>query len=120
MISQRFRIGADVDNPWQTVQPGPISEKQAQWLRLQFCPVTVGVTEWIGCSRLSHLFKQLAGDPLAPGPVPDPERGVRGKEEEDDDDDDFDDDDNDDDYYECGGVRTKMVAGAKKFTRLDE
>ena len=30
--------------------------KQAQWLRLQFCPVTVGVTEWVECSRLNHLF----------------------------------------------------------------
>ena len=48
--SQRFRIGAGVDDLWQTVQPGPISEKQAQWLMLQFCPVIFGVTEWIECS----------------------------------------------------------------------
>ena len=48
--------GADVDDLWQTVQPSPISEKQAQWLRLQFCPVTVGVMECIKCSQLSHLF----------------------------------------------------------------
>ena len=25
---QRFRIRADVDDLWQTVQPGPFSEKQ--------------------------------------------------------------------------------------------
>ena len=29
-ISQRIRIGADVDDLWQTVQPGPFSENQAQ------------------------------------------------------------------------------------------
>ena len=33
----------DVDDLWQTVQPGPVSEKQAQWFMLQFCPVTLGV-----------------------------------------------------------------------------
>ena len=47
---------ADVDDLWQTVQPGPFSEKQPQWLTLQFCLVTVRVTEWIECSRLNHLF----------------------------------------------------------------
>ena len=31
-------------------------EKQPQWLTLQLCLVTVGVTEWIECSRLNHLF----------------------------------------------------------------
>ena len=41
---------------YQTGQPGPISENQAQWLRLQFCPVAVGVTEWNECSRPNHLF----------------------------------------------------------------
>ena len=30
---------------WQTVQLGPVSKKQAQWLMLQSCPVTAGVTE---------------------------------------------------------------------------
>ena len=30
----RFRIRADLDDRWQTVQPGPFSEKQAQWLTL--------------------------------------------------------------------------------------
>ena len=35
----------DVNDIWQTVQPSIFSEKQAQWLRLQFCPITVGVTE---------------------------------------------------------------------------
>ena len=34
---------------------------------------------WIECSRLNHLFKQLAGDPLTPGSVADPERGETGK-----------------------------------------
>ena len=53
---QRFRIRADFDELWQTVQPGPFSEKQPQWLTLQLCLVTVGVTEWIECSRLNHLF----------------------------------------------------------------
>ena len=42
-MSQRFRIRADVDDLWQTVQPGPFSEKQPQWLTLQLCLVTVGV-----------------------------------------------------------------------------
>ena len=28
---------------WQTVQSGPFSEKQAQWLMLQLCLVTCGV-----------------------------------------------------------------------------
>ena len=31
-------------------------EKQTQWLTLKLCLVTVGVTEWIECSRLDHLF----------------------------------------------------------------
>ena len=56
VISQRFRTRADVDDLWQTVQPGPFSEKQTQWLTLQLCLVTVGVTDWIECSRLDHLF----------------------------------------------------------------
>ena len=43
--SQRFRIGADVDDLWQTVHPGPLSEKKTQWLTLQLCLVIVGVTE---------------------------------------------------------------------------
>ena len=46
----------DDDDLWQTVQPGPFSEKQTQWLTLQLCLVTFGVTEWIECSRLNHLF----------------------------------------------------------------
>ena len=50
--------------------------KQTQLLRLQFCLVTAGVTEWIECSQLSHFFyKQLAGNPLTPGSVLDPMRG---------------------------------------------
>ena len=53
---QRFRVRADGDVLWQTVQPGPFSEKQAQWLTLQLRLVTVEVTEWIECSRLDHLF----------------------------------------------------------------
>ena len=32
-ISRRFRVGADVDDLWQTVQPGPFSESQAQQLQ---------------------------------------------------------------------------------------
>ena len=34
----------------------PFSEKQTQRLTLQLCLVTVGVTEWIECSRLNHFF----------------------------------------------------------------
>ena len=49
---QRFRIGADVDDIWQTVQPGPNNEQQVQRITLQFCQVTLEVTDWIGCSRL--------------------------------------------------------------------
>ena len=56
LVIVRFRIEAGADELWQTLQPGPISEKQAQWLRLQFCSVTVEVTEWIKCSQLIHLF----------------------------------------------------------------
>ena len=33
---------ADVDDLWQTVQPGPFSEKWAQWLMLQLCLAAVG------------------------------------------------------------------------------
>ena len=51
------RIGAEVDDLWQAVQPGPFSEKQIQWLMLQLCLVNVGVTEWIESSRLDHIFK---------------------------------------------------------------
>ena len=43
------------------------------------CLVTVGVTAWIECSRLDHLFKQLASDPLTSGSVPDPVRDITGK-----------------------------------------
>ena len=50
---------AVVDDLWQTVQPGPGGEQQAQWIRLQFCQVTVGVAEWIECSRLNHLFSTI-------------------------------------------------------------
>ena len=55
MVGQRFRSRADVDNLWQTVQPGSFSEKQVQWLMLQLCLVTVEVTEWIECSKLDDL-----------------------------------------------------------------
>ena len=34
----------------------PSVQKQAQWLRLQFCPIAVEVAEWVECSRLNHLF----------------------------------------------------------------
>ena len=51
------RIGAEVDDLWQAVQPGPFSEKQTQWLMLQLCLVNVGVAEWIESSRLDHIFK---------------------------------------------------------------
>ena len=57
---QRFRIGAVIDDLWQTVQPGPGGEQQAQWTRLQFCQVTVGDTEWIECSRPNHLLSTIA------------------------------------------------------------
>ena len=55
-ILQRFRTRADVDDLWQTDQPGSFNENQTQWLTLQLCLATVGVTEWIECSRLDHLF----------------------------------------------------------------
>ena len=42
-----FRIGADVDGLWQTFQPGPFSEKQAQCFTLQFCQVAVRAAKWI-------------------------------------------------------------------------
>ena len=64
---QRFRIGAVVDDLWQTVQPGPGGEQQAQRIRLQFCQVTFLVSEWIECSRLNHLFKLLIDGPLTLG-----------------------------------------------------
>ena len=40
-MQQSIRIRADVDDLSQTVQPGPFSEKQAQWLTLQLCLVSV-------------------------------------------------------------------------------
>ena len=42
--------GDDVDDEC------PFSEKQVQWLTLQFWQVTVGETEWIECNRLNYLF----------------------------------------------------------------
>ena len=110
-MSQRFRIRADVDDLWQTVQPGPFSEKQPQWLTLQLCLVTVGVTEWIDRRKLT------------PGSVLGPLRGRNGKTRGDDDDDDDDDgggggggdDDDDDDGgdddgdYNDDGVMMMMV-----------
>ena len=57
---QRFRLKADVDDLWQTVQRGPFSEKQTQWLTLQLCLVTVGVIEWIQCSQLDN-YSLLGG-----------------------------------------------------------
>ena len=78
-MSQRFRIRADVDDLWQTVQPGPFSEKQPQWLTLQLCLVTVGVTEWIECSRLNHLFQTNDRRKLATGSVLGNVRGRNGK-----------------------------------------
>ena len=55
-LKLRFRIRADVDSLWQTIQPGLFSEKQAQRLMLQLCLVIVGVTKWIECSQLNHHF----------------------------------------------------------------
>ena len=55
-MSQRFRMRPDIDVLLQAVKPGPFSEKQPQWLTLQLCLVTVGVTEWIECGRLQRLF----------------------------------------------------------------
>ena len=83
-MSQRFRIRADVDDLWQTVQPGPFSEKQPQWLTLQLCLVTVGVTEWSACSRLNHLFYTNVRRKLTPGSVLGPLRGRKGKTRPDD------------------------------------
>ena len=82
-MPQRFRIRADVDDLWQTVQPGPFSEKQPQWLTLQLCLVTVGVTEWIECSRLNHLFYTNDRRKLTPGSVLGPLRGRKGKARQD-------------------------------------
>ena len=44
-------------SPFIFILLGPFNEMQAQWLMLQFCPVTVGIAEWIECNRLNHLFK---------------------------------------------------------------
>ena len=82
-MSQRFRIRADVDDLWQTLQPGPFSEKQPQWLTLQLCLVTVGVTEWIECSRFNHLFQTNGRRKLTPGSVLGPLRGRKGKTRQD-------------------------------------
>ena len=82
-MSQRFRSRADVDDLFQTVQPGPFSEKQPQWLTLQLCLVTVGVTEWIECSRLNHLFYANFRRKLTPGSVLGPLRGRKGKKRQD-------------------------------------
>ena len=41
IISQRFRIRADVDELWQTVQPGPFSEKQTRWITQQLYLLSV-------------------------------------------------------------------------------
>ena len=78
---QRFRIGADIDDLWQAVQQDPVSEKQAQWLMLQFCPVNFEVTEWIECSRLNLplLTNLLATTDLRISPMP--HGGRNGKEE---------------------------------------
>ena len=61
-MRQRVRIRADADDMWQTVRPGTFSEKQTQWLTLQLCLLTVGVTERIESSRIDHLFKQVTGE----------------------------------------------------------
>ena len=63
----------------QTVQPDPVSEKQAQWLTLQFCPVTVGKQSRLSRANSVTSFKQLAGDPMAPGLVPGPVMGAKDK-----------------------------------------
>ena len=89
-MSQRFRIRADVDDLRQTFQPGPLSERQAQMLTLQLCLVTDGVTEWIECRRLNHLFQANDWQKLAPGSVFGPLRGRNGKMGQDDDNDDDD------------------------------
>ena len=73
-----------------TVEPGPIGEKQAQWLTLQSCPVTVGVTKWIECNLLNHLFETICWRQLTLGSVPCSLRGVTGKKVERDDDEDDD------------------------------
>ena len=56
VYNERFRTRADVDDLWQSVQPGPFSEKQTQWLALQLCLITFGVIEWIECSQFDHLL----------------------------------------------------------------
>ena len=63
---------------------------------LQFCPVTVQVTEWIECSQLNHLFYRICRLQLTPGSGPCPIRGVtERRERERDDNNDDNDDDND-------------------------
>ena len=61
-MSQRFRSRADVDDLWQIIQPYPFREEQALRLTLQLYLVAVAVAEWIRCSRVDHLFKQLTGE----------------------------------------------------------
>ena len=87
-MSQRFKIRADVDDLWQTVQPGPFNEKQPQWLTLQLCLVTVGVTEWIECSRPPLLNKRQAKtDPrVSPRPPSGAKREDKTRQDDDDDD----------------------------------
>ena len=82
--------------------PGPFNEKQTHWLTLQLCLVTVGVTEWIECSRFVHLLPTNDRRKLTPGSVRGPLWGRNGKKEEDDYDDgkNDNDDDDDDDYNE--------------------
>ena len=55
------------------------SEKQNQWLTLQLCLVTVGVTKSIECSQLNHLFKTNDRQNVTTGSVLAPFRGKMGK-----------------------------------------
>ena len=63
--------------------------------RLQVCYVTVGVTGWTECSRLSHLFQATDRRSTDPRVSLKPHERRSKNEEEDDDEDDDDSDDDD-------------------------
>ena len=107
---QRFRIEADADDLWQTVQTGLFGEKQAQLLMLQLCLLTAGIREWIECSLLNHLlyiiYRRSANCRVSSKPLwgrMEKRRGEDEEEEEGDDDGGDDDDDYnyDDDEEDC-------------------
>jgi len=74
-----------------------------QWLTLQLCLVTVGVTEWIECSRLDHVFYRRK---LTPVSVLGPLRGEMGHRDRQTD---------DDDYYMCQSFESQTWLSGKIF-----